>query len=149
MPKKYVVTLSRQQRDECTQLIRAGTVPARTLMHARVLLKTDSGQHGPGWTDQAISEALDISTTTVANIRKSLVSEGLELALTHYRPAARHYQRKLDGHQEAHLIALACSPPPEGRTRWSLRLLADKMVELSYVDSISYVTVGRTLKKMT
>jgi len=116
-------------------------------MHARVLLKADSGPAGPGWTDKAISDALDISTVAVANIRKRLVTEGLAAALSHYRGPNREYKRKLDGHQEAQLIALVCGPPPEGRTRWTLRLLADKLVELEYVDEISYVTVARTLKK--
>lgn len=94
-----------------------------------------------------LSEAFDISTATVANVRKRFVRDGFDAALSHYRRPNRHYERTLDGRQEAHLIVLACSPPPEGRTRWSLRLLADKMVELQYVDSISHVTIGRTLKK--
>lgn len=147
MRKKYVVELTDEQREHCTQLVRSGSAPARTLMHARVLLKTDSSPGGPHWTDRQIAEAFDISTATVANIRKRFVADGFDEALTHYRDPDRDYQRKLDGRQEAHLIALACSRPPEGRTRWSLRLLADKMVELQYVDSISHVTVGRTLKK--
>jgi len=147
MPKKYVVQLSAQQRERCTDLVQAGAAPARTLTHARVLLKTDSGPASPGWTDAAISEALDVSTVTVATIRRRFVTEGLDAALTHYRGPNREYRRKLDGRQEAHLIALACSKPPEGRTQWSLRLLADKMVELQYVDSLSYMTVARTLKK--
>jgi len=116
-------------------------------MHARVLLNTDSRPAGPGCTDAAISEALDVSTVTVATIRRRFVTEGLDAALTHYRGPNREYPRKLDGRQEAHLIALACSKPPEGRKQWSLRLLADKMVELQYVDSLSYMTVARTLKK--
>jgi len=147
MPKKYVVKLATEQRRRCAGLVRSGSAPARTLMHARVLLKADSGPAGPGWTDKAISDALDISTVAVANIRKRLVTEGLAAALSHYRGPNREYKRKLDGHQEAQLIALVCGPPPEGRTRWTLRLLADKLVELEYVDEISYVTVGRTLKK--
>ena len=147
MHKKYVVQLSPKERKRCMDLARAGVAPARTLMHARVLLKTDSGPAGPGWTDAAISEALDVSTVTVATIRRRCITEGLDAALSHYRGPNREYPRKLDGRQEAHLIALACSKPPEGRTQWSLRLLADKMVELQYVDSLSYMTVARTLKK--
>lgn len=147
MRKKYVVQLSSQERKRCKELIRAGTSSARTLMHARVLLKADSGPEGPGWTDQALSEALEVSTVTIATLRKVYVTQGLEAALSPYRGPNREYERKLDGRQEAQLVALSCGPPPEGRTRWTLRLLADKLVELQYVDSVSHVTVGRTLKK--
>jgi len=147
MNKRYVVELSPQQRERCSELVRSGTAPARTLMHARVLLKTDSGPEGPGWTDAAIAEALEISTQTVAQVRQCFVTEGLEAALSHYRGPNREYPHRLDGRQEAHLLALACSAPPEGRQRWSLRLLADKMVQLEYVDSLSPMTVSRTLKK--
>ena len=147
MHKKYVVRLRPKQRKRCMDLVRAGAAPARTLMHARVLLKTDSRPAGPAWTDAAISEALDVSTVTVATIRRRFVTDGLDAALSHYRGPNREYRRKLDGRQEAHLVALACSKPPEGRKQWSLRLLADKMVELQYVDSLSYMTVARTLKK--
>jgi len=147
MNKRYVVELSPPQRERCSELVRAGSAPARTLMHARVLLKTDSGPAGPGWTDAAIAEALEISTQTVALVRQCFVTGGLETALSHYRGPNREYSHKLDGRQEAHLLALARSAPPEGRQRWSLRLLADKMVELEYVDSLSAMTVSRTLKK--
>jgi transposase len=115
-------------------------------MHARVLLKADSGPEGPGWTDAAIAEAVDVSTVTVAKLRQRFATEGLRATLKHYRGPNREYARKLDGRQEAHLLALAHSPPPEGRKRWSLRLLADKMVELEHVDSLSPMTVSRTLK---
>jgi transposase len=117
------------------------------LMHARVLLKADSGSQGPGWTDAAIAQAVEVSAVTVAKIRQRFVTEGLEETLKHYRGPNREYPHKLDGRQEAHLLALAHSAPPEGRTRWSLRLLADKMVELEYVDSLSAMTVCRTLKR--
>jgi len=149
MPKKYVVELTEVQRKCCVDLIRAGQTPARSIMHAQVLLKADSGPHGPGWTDEAIAQAFEISTVTVANIRKTMVGEGLEAALQHYRSGQRHYAHKLDGHHEAHLIALACTEPPEGHVRWSLRLLAGRMVELGYVDALSHATVGNVLKKTT
>ena len=128
-------------------LIRAGTAHARTVMHARVLLKSDSGPDGPRWTDAAIAEAVEVSPTTVAKIRQRFVSEGLDATLEHYQGPNREYPRKLDGRQEAYLLALAHSAPPEGHKQWSLRLLADKMVELGYVDSLSHMTVSRTLKK--
>jgi transposase len=147
MRKKYRVQLSREDRERCTDLVRSGRAPARTLMHARVLLKADSGPAGPGWTDAAISEAVEVSTVTVAKIRQRFVSEGLEATLNHYRGPNREYPHKLDGRQEAQLLALAHSKPPEGRTQWSLRLLAGKMVELEYVDSLSAMTVSRTLKR--
>lgn len=146
MPKRYVVVLSREEREQLRALICVGKAAARKLVHARVLLKADTGVEGPGWTDEAISEALEVSVTTVENIRKLLVTEGLEVALNRRRPK-RQYQRKLDGHAEAHLIALACGSPPAGHTRWTMRLLADKMVELEHVDSLSHVTAWLTLKK--
>ena len=147
MRKKYIVQLSPEDRERCTDLVRSGTAPARTLMHARVLLKADSGPEGPGWTDAAIAEAVEVSSVTVAKIRQRFVSEGLEATLDHYRGPNREYPHKLDGRQEAQLLALAHSKPPEGRTQWSLRLLAGKMVELEYVDSLSAMTVSRTLKR--
>jgi len=147
MRKKYVVQLSAEQRQRCVDLTRAGTAHARTVMHARVLLKADSGPDGPGWTDAAIAEAVEVSPTTVAKIRQRFVSEGLDATLEHYQGPNREYPRKLDGRQEAYLLALAHSAPPEGHKQWSLRLLADKMVELGYVESLSHMTVSRTLKK--
>jgi hypothetical protein len=149
MPKKHVVQLTADARQQCLELIRCGRAPARSIMHAQVLLKADAGPDGPGWTDVAISEAFAVTTVTVAQIRKVWVLEGLASALSHYRGTPGRPQHKLDGDQEAHLIALACSEPPEGRARWSLRLLSQRMVELGYVDSVSYSTVGRTLKKTT
>jgi transposase len=147
MRKKYVVQLSPEDRQRCLDLVRSGRAHTRSLMHARVLLKADSGSQGPGWTDAAIAEAVEVSAVTVAKIRQRFVTEGLEETLEHYRGPNRDYPHKLDGRQEAHLLALAHSAPPEGRTRWSLRLLANKMVELEYVDSLSAMTVCRTLKR--
>ena len=145
--QQYVVQLTDGQRAQCQELVRAGTARARSIMHAQVLLKADTSPGGPGWKDREISEALDITTVTVGNIRKRLVTEGLDRALAHYRPPRREYRGKLDGRQEAHLLALAKSPPPEGHARWSLRLLAGRMVELGYVDTLSYNTVHNLLKK--
>jgi hypothetical protein len=116
-------------------------------MHAQVLLKADASPEGPGWSDAAIAEAFGVCTLTVGRLRKTMVTAGLATALQHYRMVQRQYRHKLDGHGEAHLIALACSPPPEGHTRWSLRLLSARLVELGHVDYISHVTVGQVLKK--
>jgi len=147
MRKKYVVQLSPEERERCAELVRSGAAPARTVTHARVLLKADSGPEGPGWTDAAIAEAMEVSTITVGKVRQRFVTEGLEATLKHYRGPNREYPHKLDGRQEAHLLALARSAPPEGRQQWSLRLLADRMVALEYVDSLSPMTVSRALKR--
>jgi len=147
MKKKYPVILSETERVELKRLIAAGTAPARKLTHARILLKADQSPEGPGWVDEAIAEAVETSQPTVARVRKQYFEEGLEAALNRRSPN-REYHRKLDGEQEARLIALACSEPPEGRARWSLRLLADRLVELEIVEEeVSYQTVGRILKK--
>jgi transposase len=147
MKKKYPVILSEAEREQLKSLIAAGTAPARKLTHARILLKADqSPEGGAGWVDEAIADAVETSQPTVSRVRKRYVQEGLEAALNR-RPPNREYRRKLDGEQEARLVALACSQPPEGRARWSLRLLADRLVELEVVEEISYQTVGRILKK--
>jgi transposase len=146
MHKRYTVTLTETERTYLKQLIAAGTESARKLTHARILLKADQGPDGPGWVDEAISEAVEVSQPTVSRVRKQYVQEGLEAALNR-RPPTREYVRKLDGEQEAKLIALACSKPPKGEARWTLRLLADKLVELEVVDAVSYQTVRRVLKK--
>jgi transposase len=141
MDKRYPVKLTDSQRDSLKRLIAAGTAPARKLAHARLLLKADEG-----WTDAQIVRAVDISQPTISRVRKQFVEEGLEAALNR-RTTRRVYRPKLDGEQEARLIALACSKPPEGQAHWTLRLLADKAVELEIADSLSYQTVRRTLKK--
>ena len=146
MKKKYPVILSDTERAELKSLIAAGTAPARKLTHARILLKADQSPEGPAWVDDAVAEAVEVSQPTVSRVRKQYFEEGLEAAINR-RPPKREYHRKLDGHQEARLVALACSEPPQGQARWSLRLLADKMVELDIVDDLSYQTVRRTLKK--
>jgi hypothetical protein len=146
MHQKYVVFLTEAERTQLQRLIAAGTAPARKLAHARVLLHADKGPGGPGWTDAAIVEAVQISQPTISRIRQQFVAAGLEAALNRRAPR-REYTRKLDGAQEARLVALACSEPPAGQARWSLRLLADRLVELEVVDSVSHQTVRRVLKK--
>jgi len=147
MKKKYPVILSDTERDHLKRLIASGTAPARKLTHARILLKADESPEGPAWVDDEVAEAVETSQPTLSRVRKQYFEEGLEAALNRRAPN-REYHRKLDGHQEARLIALACSEPPKGQARWSLRLLADKLVELEIVeDEVSYQTVRRTLKK--
>jgi len=144
--KRYIVTLTAEERRALQALIGAGKASARKLTHARILLKADCGPEGPGCNDEEITEGLEVGHATVERVRQQFVEEGLETALTRRKPR-REYLRKLDGDAEAHLIALACGEAPEGRARWTLRLLADRMVVLEYVDTVSYETVRRTLKK--
>jgi len=146
MSKRYVVTLTEGERAALGRRVSAGREPARDLIHARILLKADAGPHGPAWTDAAITDALDVSTSTVERVRKRFVEHGLEAAIRR-QPPRREYRRRLDGEQEAHLVALACTSPPVGRRRWTLRLLADKLVELRYIDGVSYETVRQVLNK--
>jgi transposase len=145
--KKYIVTLTDEERALLEELIGKGKAAARKLTHARILLKADVSADGPGWSDQQISTALEVSAGTVQRIRQLFVEEGLAAALT---PRASRCPRvfKLDGAGEAHLIALACSQPPAGQARWTLRLLAAQCVELAYVDTISHETVRQVLKKV-
>lgn len=145
--KKYVVRLDATERAFLTDLVSTGTAAARALAHARVLLKADQGPDGPGWPDEQVADALDVSVSTIERVREALVTEGLDAALWRRRPLAR--PRKLDGAGEAHLVAVACSAPPEGRARWTMRLLADRLVELAVVDAICPETVRLTLKKTT
>jgi len=126
--KKYIVTLTDDERKELGRMVASGKGAARKLMHARILLKADSSEGGPGWKDAKIAEALEAGTATIERVRRQFVEEPLEAALTRRRPR-REYQRKLDGDGEAHRIAVACSQAPEGRKRWTLRLLADRAFE--------------------
>ena len=146
MKKKYIVTLTEEERRMLQEMVSRGKAAARKLTHARVLLKADAGSGGPGWGDPAIADGLEVGRATVERVRKQFVEEGLDAALERRTPR-REYARRLDGDGEAHLIALACSQPPEGRSRWTLRLLAGRMVALEYVDAVSKDTVARTLKK--
>lgn len=147
MRKKYHVRLTPEQRQTLESLLRSGTAPARTQTHARILLKADCAEGEPGWSDDAIVSACDVSRPTIERVRRTFVTHGLNAALRRKRPDAPP-RRKLDGAQEAQLIAVTCSAPPEGQERWTLALLADKLVELKVVDSIARETVRTTLKKM-
>ena len=144
--KRYRVKLTSEERTQLTELLSKGKAAARTLTHARILLKADEGVAGPRLSDEAIAEALDVNRSTVERVRTRCVEEGFEAALRP-RPSRQVHPRKLDGVQEAHLVTLACSPAPNGRGRWTLRLLADTLVELEIVDGISHETVRQTLKK--
>ena len=146
MVKRYHVRLSAADRRSLQQLVRSGKAPARTLTHARILLKADQGEGGPCWRDAQIAEALETSLSTIERVRKRSAAEGVQAALWH-RPPRATKPRKLDGHAEAHLIALSRSAPPAGRDRWTMQLLADKFVALYAGPPISDELVRRTLKK--
>jgi len=140
--KKYIVKLSPEERDELQAMISSGKHSAKKILRGRVLLKTDDS-----WPDRKIAEALEIHVITIERMRQQFVEEGFESFMTR-RKSGRKYLRKLDGKQEAQLTTIACSQPPEGRARWTLRLLADRMVQLDYVESVSHETVRQVLKKM-
>lgn len=146
MLKKYIVRLSVEERKELESLVNKGRVAARKRRHAEILLKADQGEYGPALTDGTIAEAFHIGRCTVERVRQRLVEEGLESALNE-RQKSRHRRKKIDGKNEARLVALACSEPPEGRARWTLNLLAERMVELEYMESISAEAVRQALKK--
>ena len=145
--KKYVVTLSAAEREQLGTLIHVGKHPAWKLLKARILLKADASESGEGWSDSEIAAALDTSVDTVARTRQVLVEEGLEAALIRKHSPRSARPRIFDGAAEAKLIALACSPPPKGRARWTLKLLETAVVELEIVERASDNTIGRTLKK--
>jgi transposase len=146
MNKKYVVRLEDEERTRLETLVNRGKTAARTIQRAWILLKADVGPGGPGWSDLAIQETFGAGLVTIYRVRQTWVEEGLDAVLTR-RPKSRHRHRKLDGDQEAHLIALACSQPPPGRCRWTVRLLASKFVELGYAERVAPETVRQTLKK--
>jgi transposase len=145
--KKYRVTLSAEEREQLTALIATGKVAAQKLIHARILLKADSADGGPGWTDQRIAEAVEVSVATVERVRQRFVEDGFEAALVRKKQEHPSRARKLDGAGEARLIAVACSKVPRGRVAWTLQMLADKLVELKVVDSICPETVRQVLQK--
>lgn len=145
--KKYKVALTAEERQQLQGLIAAGKAAAKRLTHARILLKADAAEGGPGWDDRRIAEATEVSTDTVARVRQRFVEQGLEAALARKKQDRPSRERKLDGRAEAHLIALACSAPPDGRKAWTMKLLADRLVQLEVVDSVSDETVRRALKK--
>jgi len=145
--KIFVVRLSQEERGQLVALVKAGKASALKLVRARILLKADQQEPGPAWTDAEIAEALEVSLKTVFNIRRRWVEQGLEAALERKPQDAPSKPRKLDGKAEAKLVATCCGPPPKGRAKWTLRLLAAKLVELDAVDSISPETVRQALKK--
>jgi transposase len=147
MPKKkYIVTLTLEERIDLEKLTRTGQSAAYKLTHARILLKADTAQEGGSWLDAQISSALDVSVPTVERLRQKFVEEGIEACLNR---KTRAYERLLTGEQEARLVAITCSNPPVGRARWTLRLLSERMVELGYVENLCHETVRKTLKKMS
>jgi len=143
--KRYKVTLSHEEREKLTQLVSKGKTNARKITRARILWLADENQEKPAWIDAQIAEALGISSRTVERIRQACVEAGIEAALNHTRPQ-RTRSKTLDG--EARLVQLACSKPPDGRDRWTMQLLADKLIELEIVETVSDETVRTTLKKM-
>jgi transposase len=147
MYQKYYIKLDTEERHQLEKLLSSGIAPARTLMHAHVLLKSNIGEGGANWSYDKICEAYDIGPVTVANIRKRYIEKGLAAALNRKKPE-REYEHCLYGDAEAHLIALVCGKPPEGKNRWTLRHLQKRMVELTYKETVSHETVRTTLKKM-
>jgi transposase len=145
---KYVVRLTSEERQTLQAMVDRRRGAADKLLRARMFLKADVSDEGPGWTDAQIAEAFEVGLSTVHRLRQRLVEEGLDAALLR-KPQSARRPEKLDGAQEAKLIAIACSEPPSGRARWTLQLLADKLVELKVVDSISDETVRQRLKKTT
>jgi transposase len=145
--KKYLVTLTPEEREQLSALLSAGKRSALTLSRARILLKADQADGGPAWSDDRIAEALDCGVRTIERVRQRFVERGLEVALGRKPQDRPSRERKLDGRAEARLIALACSEPPDGRAAWTLQLLADKLVELKVVDCVCDETVRRVLKK--
>ena len=145
--KKFIVKLTGEERQKLLALSKKGKLAARKFKHIQILLKADSGKHGDSWCDEKIASSMDVSTKTICRVRQSFVEEGLDAAVN--RKKHQNFKpRKLGGNEEARLIALCCSKAPEGARRWSLRLLADKLVELEITESISHEAVRQTLKKM-
>jgi hypothetical protein len=147
MNQKYPVELDEAERYQLKQLLSAGTTSARKVRRAQILLKSDSSQGGPNWSYQAIGEAFHVSQPTICAVRRAYAEGGLEAAINRKKPE-RVYEHRLDGEAEAHLVALACGEPPEGYERWTLRLLKERMIKLSYVENVSHETIRTTLKKM-
>lgn len=145
--KKWVVDLNAVERDELNALISKGRSSAMKILKARILLKADQGDHGPAWGDARIIEALDTNPAQVARVRRKLVEEGMNAVFTRKKRQTPPRKRVFDGAAEAKLIALACSEPPQGYARWTIRLLAQKVVEMEIVDRVHFNTIGRTLKK--
>lgn len=147
MYQKYFVSLTTEERTYLEKLVSYGNAPARKIQRARILLKSDCSEGGPKWSYEAICNAFDVNAVTVTNIRKAFSEGGLEKTLNRKKPE-REYDHRLDGHAEAHLVALVCGEAPEGYDRWTLRLLQDRVVKLEIVESVSHETIRTTLKKM-
>jgi transposase len=146
MDKRYRVTLTKEERQELQKMVSVGKAAARKLVRARILLLADQAEGGLAKSDPEIGKTLHCGRATIERVRKQFVEEGLETVLQP-KPSLRVYERKMDGRTEAHLIALACGAPPDGRSRWTLRLLGDRLVGLGHLESVSHETVRRTLKK--
>jgi transposase len=146
MKKKYIVRLAEEERQALTRLVRTGKAAAYRRTHAQVLLWADESEPGPGLIDREVARTVGVSEKTVVRVRQRFVEEGLESALER-KPRVREKSRVLDGESEAHLVALMCSKPPPGQSRWTLRLLGDRLVELGFVESISHESVRQVLKK--
>jgi hypothetical protein len=147
MFQKYFVKLTSEERSNLEKLVSSGEAPARKLRRARILLKSDCSEGGPNWTYEAICAAFDVNSVTVTNIRKAFSEGGVAQALNRKHPE-REYEHRLDGHAEAHLVAMVCGEAPEGYDRWTLRLLQERFVKLEIVESVSHETIRATLKKM-
>ena len=147
MNQKYPVELTENERYQLKQMLSSGTASVRKLRRAQILLKSDSSPDGPNWSYQAIREAFNVSQPTISNVRRAYVEGGIEAAINR-KKAERVYEHRLDGVAEAHLVALACGDAPEGYEHWTLRLLRDRMIQLSYVENVSHETIRTTLKKM-
>lgn len=146
MNQKYEIKLNDEERSKLEKLISSGTGPARKITRAFILLKSDSTPTAPNWSYKQICQAFNVSQVTVSKVRQSYVERGLETTLDRKKPD-RSYETRLDGDQEAHLIALACGEAPEGRERWTLRLLRERFIQLGYVEDVSHETIRTTLKK--
>jgi transposase len=144
--KKYIIELAPQERKRLKALVDKGKVAAHKRRHSQILLLSDTGPEGPGWTDEKIAKAIGVDPPTAGRVRKRSVEEGLDAAIDRKKQLSRR-PVKIDGRAEAALIATACSPAPKGRKRWTLKLLADRLVELEYVDTVSIETVRKKLKK--
>jgi len=146
MKLKYALALTDEERQHLEKLISSGTAPARMITRARILLKSDQSEQGPHWTYEKIAEAFDVSEMLISDVRRRYANDGLEVALQRKKPN-REYPHRLDGEAEAHLMAMACSDPPDGADKWTLRLLQKEMVKRQYVETVSYETIRVTLKK--
>ncbi len=147
MAKRYLVRLTDEERTQLQKLLAKKRLAAQKRKRAQILLKADAGENGPGWVDTRIAEAFDVTVVTVENVRKRYVLDGLDAAIERTKQCRPSRQRVIDGEKEARLVALCCSKVPAGRGRWTLRMLADELVELKIVDTISYETVRTVLKK--